>query len=268
MLRAGASDATGLDLATIGHVFAKELGVLVVDEVDVLLAELAVLATRLALFNLPLLSSHVFLYLSSGSPKAANVLERNVLVVHFRIGRILHDGLRGIGVGLRRGIGRCRLLHGRLGLGLGLRLIPALRLVTALRLIATLTLALLTTRREELDLVDNDLDLVALLAVTLPLTLAELALNGDLSALAEEAAERFGTVSEYHAVDVVGIVFPLARLWITTAIVDRYAKGQDGRTSLRGAHLGIAREVSGDINPVDAHSAHYLSSAALLRFHD
>ena len=65
MLRASASDATGLDLATIGHVLAKELRVLVVDELDVLLAELAVLATRLALFNLPLLSSHVFLYLSS-----------------------------------------------------------------------------------------------------------------------------------------------------------------------------------------------------------
>jgi hypothetical protein len=59
MLRAGASDATRLDLATVGHVLAQELGILVVDEIDVLLAELTVLATRLALVDLPLLSSHV-----------------------------------------------------------------------------------------------------------------------------------------------------------------------------------------------------------------
>ena len=65
VLRAGASDTARLDLAAVGHVLAKELGVLVVDVLDTLLAELAVLATRLALFNLPLLSSHVFLYLSS-----------------------------------------------------------------------------------------------------------------------------------------------------------------------------------------------------------
>ena len=55
VLRAGASDATGLDLATVGHVLAKELSILVVDELSVLLAELAVLATRLTL----VLSSHV-----------------------------------------------------------------------------------------------------------------------------------------------------------------------------------------------------------------
>ncbi len=66
MLRAGASYTTGLDLATIGGVLAKELDVLVVDVRDILLAELAVLATRLALFNLPL-SSHVCLYLSTGN---------------------------------------------------------------------------------------------------------------------------------------------------------------------------------------------------------
>ena len=47
VLRAGASDATRLDLATVGHVLAKELSILVVDELSVLLAELAELATRL-----------------------------------------------------------------------------------------------------------------------------------------------------------------------------------------------------------------------------
>ena len=83
------------------------------------------------------------------------------------------------------------------------------------------------------------------------------------AALAEEAAERFGTVSEDHTVDVVGIVFPLTRLGITTTIVDGNAEGQDLGPSLRRAHFGITRKVSGDVYPVDAHSAHYLSSAGL-----
>ena len=48
MLRTSACDATRLDLATISHVLAKELDVFVVDKVDVLLAELAKPATRLA----------------------------------------------------------------------------------------------------------------------------------------------------------------------------------------------------------------------------
>ena len=47
MLRASASDATGLDLATIGHVLTEELSILVIDVLSVLLAELAVLTTRL-----------------------------------------------------------------------------------------------------------------------------------------------------------------------------------------------------------------------------
>ena len=56
VLRAGASDAARLDLAAVGHVLAEELSVLVVDELSLLLAELAVLATRLALKILLLLS--------------------------------------------------------------------------------------------------------------------------------------------------------------------------------------------------------------------
>lgn len=46
MLRASASDATGLDLATVGHVLTENSSVLIVDELSVLLAELAVLTTR------------------------------------------------------------------------------------------------------------------------------------------------------------------------------------------------------------------------------
>jgi hypothetical protein len=61
VLRAGASDATRLDLATVGHELAEELHILVVDVLGLLLAELAVLATRLALkLLLFLLLSHVW----------------------------------------------------------------------------------------------------------------------------------------------------------------------------------------------------------------
>ena len=65
VLRAGASDATRLNLATIGHVLTKKLSIFVIDELSLLLAELAILATRLALEILFLLS-HVF-YLSDDS---------------------------------------------------------------------------------------------------------------------------------------------------------------------------------------------------------
>ena len=51
---------TRRDLAAVGHVLAEELSVLVVDELSLLLAELAVLATRLAL-KILLLLSHVLL---------------------------------------------------------------------------------------------------------------------------------------------------------------------------------------------------------------
>ena len=65
VLRAGASDATRLNLATVGHVLTKKLSIFVIDELSLLLAELALLATRLALEILFLLS-HVF-YLSDDS---------------------------------------------------------------------------------------------------------------------------------------------------------------------------------------------------------
>ena len=65
VLRAGASDATRLNLATVGHVLTKKLSVFVIDELSLLLAELAILATRLALEILFLLR-HVF-YLSDDS---------------------------------------------------------------------------------------------------------------------------------------------------------------------------------------------------------
>lgn len=65
VLRAGASDATRLNLATVGHVLTKKLSIFVIDDLSLLLAELAILATRLALEILFLLS-HVF-YLSDDS---------------------------------------------------------------------------------------------------------------------------------------------------------------------------------------------------------
>lgn len=71
VLRAGASDTTRLNLATVGHILAKKLSIFVVDELSLLLAELAILATRLALKILFLLS-HVF-YLSDDSNNCAAV---------------------------------------------------------------------------------------------------------------------------------------------------------------------------------------------------
>jgi hypothetical protein len=68
VLRAGASHTTGLNLATISRVLAEKLYVLVVDVLDVLLAELAVLATRLALIILLLLSHVVCLSLGARAP--------------------------------------------------------------------------------------------------------------------------------------------------------------------------------------------------------
>ena len=49
MLRACASHTTRLDLAAVRRVLAEELDILVIDVVHVLLAELAILATRLTL---------------------------------------------------------------------------------------------------------------------------------------------------------------------------------------------------------------------------
>lgn len=49
MLRASASNATGLNLAAISRKFAEKLRVLIVDKIDVFLAELAVLAMHGAL---------------------------------------------------------------------------------------------------------------------------------------------------------------------------------------------------------------------------
>jgi hypothetical protein len=53
VLDAGSRDATRLDLATVGHVLAKELRVLVVDELGVFLAELTILAVLRTLVVAP-----------------------------------------------------------------------------------------------------------------------------------------------------------------------------------------------------------------------
>ena len=47
MLGAGTRHAARLDLSAVGHIFAQHLRVLVVDVLNIVLAELAELATRL-----------------------------------------------------------------------------------------------------------------------------------------------------------------------------------------------------------------------------
>ena len=68
MLHAGASDTTRLDFAAISHELAQNLRVLVVDVVHLVLAELAVLTTRL--------------FRIIGHLLPLSILERDIVVVH------------------------------------------------------------------------------------------------------------------------------------------------------------------------------------------
>ena len=112
---------------------------------------------------------------------------------------------------------------------------------------AALTLA------HELDLVHDDLELRAALAVLLPRAVAQLALDRDLVALGEEAAHGLGAGTEHGAVHEVGIVLPLAGLRIAAAVVHGDAEGEYLRAARGDAKLGVAGEVAGDADAVDAH---------------
>ena len=232
MLRASASDATGLDLATVGHVLTEKLSVLIVDELSVLLAELAVLTTRLTCRKI---ISHVkipFVWqlrrtkAASHSKIGEQPLERDVLIVDVDRGRRSH---------------RCgRTCCGRRSCG-G---------VTAL-IVATLA----TTGAHKLDLIDDDLKLAPALAVALPRAVAQLALDRDLVSLCQETAHGLGAGAEHGAVDKVGIVLPLASLRVAATIVHGDAKGQNLSSAGGGAQLGIAGEVTGDVHSIDAHNS-------------
>ena len=232
MLRASASDATGLDLATVGHVLTEKLSVLIVDELSVLLAELAVLTTRL---TCRIIISHVkipFVWqlrraeAASHSKIGEQPLERDVLIVDVDRGRRSH---------------RC----GRTCCGRG-----SCGGVTAL-IVATLA----TTGAHKLDLIDDDLKLAPALTVALPRAVAQLALDRDLVSLCQETAHGLGAGAEHSAVDKVGIVLPLASLRVAATIVHGDAKGQNLGSAGGGAQLGIAGEITGDVHSIDAHNS-------------
>ena len=127
---------------------------------------------------------------------------------------------------------RCR--HGRSDGGCG-------------RSAAALTLA------HELDLVHDDLELRAALAVLLPRAVTQFALDRDLVALGEEAAHGLGTSAEHGAVHEVWVVLPLAGLRVAAAVVHGDAEGEHLRASCGDAQLGVAGKVAGDADAVDAH---------------
>ena len=109
------------------------------------------------------------------------------------------------------------------------------------------------TLAHELDLVHDDLELRAALAVLLPRAVAQLALDRDLVALGEEAAHGLCAGAEHGAVHEVGVVLPLAGLGVSAAVVDGDAEGKHLRAARCDAKHGVAGEVAGDADAVDAH---------------
>ena len=145
------------------------------------------------------------------------LLERDILVVQVDRGRDCRRCGRGSGNGGRGGGG------------------------------AALTLA------HELDLVHDDLQLGSALAVLLPGAVAQLALDRDLIALGEEAADRLGAGAEHGAVHEIGVVLPLAGLRVAAAVVHGDTEGQNLGSAGGDAQLRVAGEVAGDVDSVDAH---------------
>ena len=74
--------------------------------------------------------------------------------------------------------------------------------------------------RHELDLVDIDFKLGALLTLALPLAPMQLAFDGHLRALGDDVLKGFCAVAEDVSIDEVGVVFPLPCLRVASTIVD------------------------------------------------
>ena len=114
--------------------------------------------------------------------------------------------------------------------------------------------ATLLTAREELDLIDDDLELAPTLAVALPGAVTQLTFDRDLRPLGEIATHGLGAGAKHRAIHEVGVILPLAILRVATTIVNGDAKGKNLGTAGGCAQLGIAGEVSGNSNAVDAHA--------------
>ena len=120
--------------------------------------------------------------------------------------------------------------------------------------LAVTTLAALAAAAHKLDLIDDDLEFAAALAVALPGAVTELAFDRNLRPLGEIAAHGLGTGAEHRAVHEVGVILPIARLRVLAAIVDGNAKRKHLRAAGGCAQLGIAREVTGNVHSIDAHA--------------
>ena len=118
-------------------------------------------------------------------------------------------------------------------------------------LVAAATLA--TARGHEIDFVDDNLELRALLPFALPRAVTQLAFDGDLAALRNEVRNRLGTRAEHRAIDEVRVVLPFAGLAVLAAVVDSNAERHDGHAGLRAPNLRVARQVTCQENSIDAH---------------
>ena len=77
--------------------------------------------------------------------------------------------------------------------------------------------------------------------------------DGKAKLLREDYCDGLGDCLPTCTVDVIGIVLPLAGLRVLSAIVDGDAEREHLGAGRGGAKLGIAGEVSGDVDSVDAH---------------
>ena len=122
--------------------------------------------------------------------------------------------------------------------------------------------AAVATATEELHVVGDDLDRLALAGAVggLPLAPFEAAVDRDRPALREVLGAALPLVAPDGDVEVVGLVGPLSRL-VLAARVHCYPQRAQRGTGRQVLHLGVARQVSDQDDAVDVGS-HYSSSAA------
>src|SRR3954469_9538345 len=213
MAAARPADAARADLAALRHVPPELVDVLVVDLVDVRLAEEARLAPAGAGRGHPLPARRALVLISLSCQ--AFSLERNVVV-----------GAGEVGVAAAR----CACRH---------------------ELVAAAFAAALAAAAEELDGVGDDLDGLALLAVLrFPLAPFEAAVDRDRPALRQVLRAALRLVAEDGDAEVVRLVAPLTG-FVAAPRVDGDAQRADGCAAAGLAELGILRQVPDEDDAVD-----------------
>src|SRR3954468_11817171 len=142
---------------------------------------------------------------------------------------------------------RCTGEVGRVGRNVGLRRETAA--------VATV-LAAAVAGAQELDRVGNDIDRLPLVALlVLPLAPVETPVDRDRPALRQVLGAVLTLSAPDRDVEVVRLLDPVAR-GVLAPRVGRDPQAADGRTALRRAQLGIAREVAREDDPVDVRAGH------------